>query len=185
MNCKDYIYKAHHGFIISYDEFLMLDDIPADMKQRGNKEYTVENCEYQRFVDSMDSVPDFNKPFNNASGLGRPLGTKNTWDGETFDSKWEYAFYRYQKDIKGAVIKRNHSEWYPYYDSLGKQRRFYYDFTVNNQPFEVKGIFHDLDYLKQQATYGIVTFVTDVDIKPMMKELDAKIPTWRNDCIEL
>lgn len=183
MTPKDYIQKAHHGFMISYDDDL--DEELVGLRQRSSNAYTVTKDDYKSFERSMDNEPNFDCPQTTASGLRGPQGTKNTWDGETFDSKWEYAFYRYHKEVCGDIIKRNHSEWFPYYDNNGKQRKFYYDFDVNSVPYEVKGIFRESDLLKQQSTAGIVVFVTGDDIKPMMKELDAKVPTWRTDCIEI
>lgn len=187
MNCKEYILKAHHPFFISFDDEETLQDIPAAMNQKPDTSYTVTKDDYSAWERSMDVEPNFDilPDGTTASGLRGPQGKRNTWDGEKFDSKWEYAFYRYHKEICGDIITRNHDEWIPYYDESGKLRKFYYDFIVNSQPHEVKGLFRESDLLKQQASSGIVVFVTGDDIKPMMKILDEKIPGWRTDCIEI
>lgn len=183
MNCKDYLFITHHGFIISYDDDDTLDEIDADMKQRGKETYTVTKEDYKAFERSINQEPDFDQPLQSAGGTHGPQGHKGVWDGIKFDSKWEYAFYRYHKEIAGNVIYRNKTEWYPYRDSAGMERRFYYDFTLNGQPYEVKGIFRERDLLKQQATSGLVTFVSGNDIKPLIKELNAKSPNWESDYV--
>ena len=96
---------------------------------------------------------------------------------------WEYAFYRYHKEIKGSVITRNETEYIPYIDENGKNRKFYYDFVVDGMPYEVKGIMRPTDMAKMQATGGQVTFVTKVEMQPILKELSQRYPNWKNDCI--
>ena len=109
--------------------------------------------------------------------------TKKEVEEYQFDSVWEYAFYRYHKEVAGNVITRNETEWIPYFDETGKQRKFYFDFLVNAVPYEVKGFFRPSDMAKMQSTSGQVTFVSKPDILPIMKELDKQIPGWRSDCI--
>lgn len=186
MNCKEYIMKAHHPFFISFDDEETLQDIPASMNQKPDTSYTVTKDDYSAWERSMDVEPNFDvlPDGKNASGLRGPQGKKGYYDGVKFDSMWEYAFYRYHKEICGDVITRNHDEWVPYYDEKGQQRKFFYDFVVNSIPYEVKGILRPSDLLKQQASSGIVTFVLGSEIKPMMKELDANSPNWREDYIE-
>lgn len=168
-----------------YDEDILesvKEEIPCDIRIVPKGTFKVTNDEYAEFIRSIDNDPPLPRPSKNATSLTGGQGKRNTYDGYNFDSFWEYAFYRYHKDVQGDVIIRNELEWIPYYDETGKQRKFYYDFIVNSFPYEVKGWFRPTDIAKQQATSGQVTFVSGDEIKPMMKELDAKIPSWRLDC---
>jgi hypothetical protein len=187
MNCKDYIFIAHHGFLVTDDDDDLLNEIRSisntgiPFKVRADNRYTVTKQDMESFERSFDYLPDFEQPSQNASGLKRPQGKKGSYMGVQFDSMWEYAFYRYQTDIMGHIVNRNSTEWFPYFDDNGRQRKFYYDFDDNGQPTEVKGIWRPLDLLKQQATNGQVIFVSGDDIKPMIKELNDKFPGWRDE----
>ena len=187
MKCKDYLFKMHHGLVITDDDEELLEELReiggTKIKVRADDRYTVTRSEYKSFEKTIGESLDLGVVQQNATSLRGPQGHRNTWDGCQFDSVWEYAFYRYHKELTGSVIIRNETEWIPYADENGKQRRFYFDFLLDSLPYEVKGIFRPSDMAKMQATSGQVTFVSKNEILPIIKELDDRIPTWRNDCI--
>lgn len=57
--------------------------------------------------------------------------------------------------------------------------KFYPDFTVDGSYYEIKGIYRTKDLLKKQATLGRVTFIGPDEIKPIIKEVYAKYPNWK------
>lgn len=187
MNVKECLFRMHHGVFISDDDDEMLQEFReltgAKFKMRPDDKYTADMQEYKTFERMIDRDLYLGIQQPNAAGLRGPQGHRNMWDGCQFDSIWEYAFYRYHKELAGNNITRNVTEWIPYFDENGKSRRFYYDFLLNGIPHEVKGIFRPTDIAKMQATAGQVTFISKVEIKPIMKELDINLPGWRNDCI--
>ena len=121
------------------------------------------------------------RPSGLTSGAGRTQGQQGIYKGIEFDSKWEYAYYRWATEIKNWVCVRNTSEWFNYRDEMGKTKKFYPDFKCNGQFVEVKGIFRANDLLKKEATFGKVEFIGPLEIKPIMKELREKIPKWLDD----
>lgn len=118
-------------------------------------------------------------------GVG-PQGTKGTdrKTGTHFDSVWEYAFWRYHKDILCDIIVRNKDCFFEYKNSQNEDKRFYPDFIVNGGYFEIKGIFRENDLCKKNATLGKVKFLDGNDIKPIIKELNKAIPNWRDDYVK-
>jgi hypothetical protein len=187
MTVKECLFKAHHGVHITDDDEDFLQEMRElggrPFKLRATDTFSVSKQDFAAFERSLDYIPDYDKPLPNSSGLGGPQGKRCTYDGCQFDSMWEYAFYRYHKEIKGSVITRNETEYIPYIDENGKNRKFYYDFVVDGMPYEVKGIMRPTDMAKMQATGGQVTFVTKVEMQPILKELSQRYPNWKNDCI--
>lgn len=108
-------------------------------------------------------------------------GQKCTYDGQSFDSMWELAFYRYHKEIMFHSVQRNYKDFVTYIDHTGEARKFYYDFVVNGEKYEVKGIWRDKDLAKKAACESFIHFVDKVQIIPMIKELNKKFPNWRDD----
>ena len=102
--------------------------------------------------------------------------------GIHFDSKWEYAFYVYAKNIEGWSIDRNNSDYLYYLDASGKRRKFYYDFIVNGQPYEVKGIFRANDTLKMEQCPQ-VTFIYGEQMKKILKLVRKEFPDWEKQFI--
>ena len=103
-------------------------------------------------------------------------------EGIHFDSKWEYAFYLYAKNIMGWSVDRNTSDYLYYLDAAGKRRKFYYDFMVNGCPYEVKGIFRANDTLKMEQCPQ-VTFIFGDSMKKMLKEVRKQFPDWEKSYI--
>ena len=108
-------------------------------------------------------------------------GQKCIYDGQFFDSMWELAFYRYHKEIMFHSVQRNYKDFVTYIDHTGEARKFYYDFVVNGEKYEVKGIWRDKDLAKKAACESFIHFVDKVQIIPMIKELNKKFPKWRDD----
>lgn len=154
------------------DETLKL---PADVAtpddlHRYVKSFTSEFDE----EDDIEKKKDLkNHSFQSISGTG---------DGVHFDSKWEYAYYRWAKDIRGYSIERNVSDYLYYLDAAGKRRRFYYDFMVNGCPHEVKGIFRANDVLKMEQCPQ-VKFIYGDEMKHIIKEVYKEFPDWETSYI--
>ena len=109
-----------------------------------------------------------------------PQGIKGEYEAIKFDSKWEYYFYRWCKDIKGYNVDRNKKSYIPYTDESSKLRKFYPDFIVNGQFYEVKGIWRPSDIAKRDQC-PTVTFLDGSDLKPLIKELKSKFPNVDKD----
>ena len=124
------------------------------------------------------------KPFGLSSGAGRKQGTQGLYKGIEFDSKWEYAYYRWATEIKNWSVTRNTSDFFNYRDAEGKNKKFYPDFKCNGNYVEVKGIYRENDVLKRNATLGKVQFIGPTEIKPIIKELKERIPKWLDDFTE-
>ena len=105
---------------------------------------------------------------------------KGTMRGIKFDSKWEAAVYLYYNDIKGIPVERNTVVKVPYTAADGKVRNFYPDFIIAGRLVEVKGYFRENDALKMEQ-HPEIEFLTAAEIKPIIKELDIKLPNWKND----
>lgn len=134
--------------------------------------------EESAYIDHIADIPDMG-PAATHSNRG-PQGTRCEYQGIVFDSKWEYIFYRYNKDLKGLVVERNKTDFLPYTDETGKRRKFYYDFRVNGLPYEVKGILRPADACKMNQCPN-VQFVFGDEINAMKKELDKHLPNWPKD----
>ena len=59
-------------------------------------------------------------------------------DGMEFDSKWELAYYLYERDVNHSEIKREPVH-IPYTDSNGKKHIYTPDFSNNGDLVEIKG----------------------------------------------
>lgn len=114
------------------------------------------------------------------TGMQGTKGVDKT-TGTHFDSIWEYAFFRYEKDIMAHVVSRNKDYYFEYRNDHNELKKFYPDFIVNGSYYEIKGIFRANDLCKKNATLGRVKFLDGEDIKPIMKELNKMIPNWRDD----
>lgn len=117
------------------------------------------------------------------SGGGRKQGTQGLYKGIEFDSKWEYAYYRWATEIKHMVVQRNTTEFFYYMTSDNKKQKFYPDFKVNGRFVEIKGRYRPNDVLKKESTYGSVEFIGPTEIKPIIKELRERIPNWQEDYV--
>ena len=157
------------------------EDIKVE-KQKGTFYAIPEEMEqYQKSLED-GILKNWEEPFANTPLRG-PQGQKGTYDGYKFDSIWEYAYYRWSKEIKGNLIERNRFE-YLEYDFDGQTKKFYPDFIENAQFVEIKGIWRAQD-LEKKAQHPEVTFLDGTDIKPIIIELNNKLPNWRNEYNEL
>lgn len=109
---------------------------------------------------------------------------KDKKTGVHFDSIWEFAFYKYHKEVCNHIITRNSDYYFEYTNDTGQKKKFYPDFIVNGGYYEVKGIYRPADICKKNATLGLVTFVDGNDIKPLMAELTKFNPEWRADFVK-
>ncbi len=119
-------------------------------------------------IEKLDKKDKKNHSFQSVSGSA---------EGVHFDSKWEYAYYVYVKNIQGGSIERNTDDYFYYIDAAGKRRKFYYDFVVNGCPHEVKGIFRANDVLKMEQCPQ-VTFIYGEEMKRIIKEVKKEFPEW-------
>jgi hypothetical protein len=140
--------------------------------------------EMEEYIDNMDHLTNLDCAINAALRPHGQQGTKGFADGERFDSYWEYAFYLYQKECNAAVVIRNHTDNFPYTDENGKLRKFYPDFIVNGNYYEVKGWLRPSDHCKMDQNPN-VNFVFGDDIKPMVQWLNQHHPKWRDEYQEL
>lgn len=144
-------------------------------------------AEWDEYLDNFDTIDDVKCAPNWTSGKGMQ-GTKGYGkDGTKFDSKWEYAYYIWKKDIKGEFIERNdHEDFIEYTDTNGKLRKFYPDFRVaDGYCFtEIKGIWRDADLCKKDQCPQ-VRFLDGNDLKPIIQEVNKKIPNWKDSYQEI
>lgn len=124
------------------------------------------------------------EPTLTITGRSKQQGVKGTAQGEKFDSKWEYIYYLYVKEVRGEYIRRNHEEWVPYYDENGKERKFYPDFCINGGYAEVKGRFRPSDLCKMEQ-HPEILFISADDMKEIRKEVYKKCPKWESDYIAI
>ncbi len=151
-------------------------------REKGIFYTTPEAIEGYQISLSDGEQKNWEKPFANTPISG-PQGQKGTYDGFKFDSVWEYAYYRWSKELKGNLIERNRFE-YLEYEFDGQTKKFYPDFIENAQFVEIKGIWRPQD-LEKKAQHPEVTFLDGNDIKPIIEELNKNIPNWRKEYSEI
>lgn len=123
-------------------------------------------------------------PITSKGGLGFTQGTKGNVGGISFDSYWEYGFYIYMTEIAHKVCERNTKDYFYYKNSEGKQAKFYPDFRVNGDFCEVKGIFRPDDYLKKEATRGLVKFYGPSEMKKILEKVNKYKPGWKKEYVK-
>lgn len=134
--------------------------------------------EMDRYIGEISEKIEFNHPIT--TPLKKSLIEKGTYDSVEFDSKWEAAFYIYFKEIKGCVVERNKEDYIIYLSSECKERKFYYDFKVNGMKYEVKGRWRNDDLEKRKQCPDVI-FYSAVEMKPILKAVNAFKPNWRSD----
>jgi len=136
--------------------------------------------EFEKYTEELNKLPKINI-FANTSLRKSKIKKGFNSRSEKFDSFFEFIFVQYMRQIKGYVVERNQkTHSLSYVDPSGKICKFYPDFIVNGQFYEVKGRFTDKDLEKQRQNPD-VTFVMSDDIKKMEAELDKNIQNWRED----
>ncbi len=129
------------------------------------------------------------KVFNYEKSGGLNFKPKNkksvTKSGVSFDSNIERIFYFYQKYIAHANIERNKSKYLIYTNSVGIATRFYPDFIVNGNFYELKGIVSRDDQCKRQQHPSVIWIVqtepTGAAILDSYKQkLTKLLPNWRS-----
>jgi hypothetical protein len=102
-------------------------------------------------------------------------------DGNSFDSFWEYTFFKYMRDVEGQSIERNKTDWIAYVGPDGKQHRFYYDFLCGGLKYEIKGQFRESDIEKMKQCPQVI-FIQGDEIKRMKEALTNKFgKIWEAD----
>lgn len=143
------------------------------------KRPTITAAEEDEEIAAYGKIKDTLRSFSN-TGIRGPQGKKGTnAEGIKFDSVWEFAYYTYKKQLKGEYIERNRTESLEYF-SDGKVLRFYPDFKTLTGYVEIKGIWREKDLLKQQQ-HPEVEFIDGSGMKPIIDELNKKLPNWRKD----
>lgn len=152
---------------IDMDEHLQL---PADVASPEDMKDYINSFKEDEPLDpeQKEKKTKKNHSFQSVSG---------TADGVHFDSKWEYAYYLYVKEIEGHSIERNTGDYLYYIDAAGKRRKFYYDFIVDGNPYEVKGIFRANDVLKMEQCPQVV-FIYGEEMKRILKTVNKELPGW-------
>lgn len=132
--------------------------------------------EMAAYIEMADTLDDEEVKANAPTGRVVQI-KKGSADGETFDSKWEYAVWLYYKYIDCTTIERNHSEFVFYTDETGKKRKFFYDFLVGGLPVEVKGRYRPSDICKMEQ-HPEIQFLDSSNIKGILKEVYKHFPDW-------
>ena len=179
MELKEYIEKLHKFPLIENDREILDSDLKIPL--RDITSHHVSKEDYLVYEKDMDCIPDYDIEPKANTAIHGPQGKKGSYDGIKFDSVWEYAYYRWKKDVKGEYVERNRTENFPYFID-GRERKFYPDFKVSTGVVEVKGIFREKD-LQKQAAHPEVEFIDSSKIKPIIKELNKELPDWRKDYI--
>lgn len=114
-------------------------------KKYKNGNYNLEklrkNSLKKRGFESPNSDPLVKEKQRNSKKIkyGNPYGPTSTrvfYEGLNFDSLWEVYFYIYHKE-KGSKIQRE--PFFLNYFVKGVSHRYYPDFKINGQLFEIKG----------------------------------------------
>lgn len=119
------------------------------------------------------------------AAMRRPIAKKGMAFGIKYDSFSEFVFYTYMTRVKHALVERNYKEHcLLYFDSYGKQRKYYPDFVVDGALYEVKGQFREKDKLKKEQ-HPEVSWLFQDDIDRMAAELDEKLGRqWRSEFVQ-
>ena len=127
-----------------------------------------------------------------SNGSGCPIcgdkkRAKYIYNDVSFDSSWELIFYFYHKQL-GNNIKRLDKSTYLLYEYIGKIHRWYPDFKIESQYYEIKpdaGNRFQKDTLlicdAKKKAYPDVIWAGDKDIKMMQKCIDIDIKQYRID----
>lgn len=115
-----------------------------------------------------------------STAIYSPQSKRCSYDGQSFDSKWEMYFYVFHKLIQCDNVIRNQTEFIWYFAPNGENRKFYYDFLVDGQPYEVKGIWRASD-VQKQAQCPQVHFVGKEEIMPMIDKVRERFPNIDKD----
>lgn len=130
-------------------------------------------------VKDLGRIPKVMDPVAN-TGIRGPQGKKGFGpDGTKFDSVWEYAYYVYKKELCGEWIERNRTDNLKYWVD-GKERDFYPDFKTLTGYVEIKGIWRPKDQMKRDQ-HPEVEFIDGSGMKPIIEQLNKKLPHWRKD----
>jgi len=141
---------------------------------------TLEEYEvYERECSEVGEVPVPKMTPYGHSNIKRGLSER----GERLDSGWEFTFLSYWRHVMGAVVERNELGYLLYVSVDGSIRKWFYDFVVNGELYEIKGQFRPDDYRKMDA-HPEVNWITDVHIRSYERELNARVPGWRDNFIE-
>lgn len=98
-----------------------------------------------------------------------------TYDGISFDSSWELAFYLYCKD-KEVQIERNKQGFPYFYD--GKKRLYYPDFIINgNEYIEIKGYVQPETKFKLESFPYKITLMTRDELQPIFEHVSKSYGT--------
>lgn len=143
--------------------------------------------EIKRIIKDITNLPSIKKytPVTSKCGLGKSQGTKGEARGMEFDSYWEFAWYIYQVDIQGNIVTRNTKDSFEYYNENNEKAKFYPDFKMHGQFYEIKGIYRPNDLLKKDATLGLVTFIGPEEMKSIIQAVYKHDPDWKTEYMEI
>jgi len=133
--------------------------------------------EYEEYERECSEVSDVPVPKMTPMGMST-IKKGMTERGESVDSFWEFCTITYWRHVRGSVVERNESDFLLYVAHDGQMRKWFYDFRIDGNPYEVKGQFRPDDYLKMES-HPEVQWITDVHIKEYERELNRVLPGWR------
>ena len=151
-------------------------DIRNYVKHRHKLPPDITEEEMSIYIEMADVLDDEELKANAAKGPVVKI-KKGSADGETFDSKWEYAVWLYYKYIECTTVERNHAEFVFYTDTTGKKRKFFYDFIICGLPVEVKGRYRPSDLCKMEQ-HPEIKFLDASNIKHILKAVYKEFPDW-------
>lgn len=97
-------------------------------------------------------------------GSGR--GICGWYKGFWCDSQWELAFIVYCLD-NNISIKRNQTGYKYLFE--GKEHKYFPDFIINNELYEIKGYFKAVDYVKHAAVKNLGLILHVLTFKDLIK----------------
>jgi hypothetical protein len=110
--------------------------------------------------------------------IGGGKGKQGHLDGWFLQSTWELAFYLFHRDA-GHRIQKLATQVSFVYEAEGRKHKFYPDFLVDGQLFEVKGPQDPYQEQKAECSLGLVTFLNkaalELTIFPWVREHYGKI----------
>ena len=153
------------------------DSYKAGAKKSGQnstgKASTIEK-EQERIAKITAKAKLNNGGYRKGSGRGKSGWYKGIW----CDSSWELAFVIYHLD-NNIPIKRNTD--YFEYEYLDKKHKYYPDFLVENNLYEIKGFYTEQTKIKLQSCENIII----IDKNSIDKYLDYTIEKYGKDFISL
>ena len=153
------------------------DSYKAGIK-KGGKNSTGKASTIEKEKERIAKITAKAKLNNGGCRRGSGRGKSGWYKGIWCDSSWELAFVIYHLD-NNIPIKRNTD--YFEYEYLDKKHKYYPDFLVENNLYEIKGFYTEQTKIKLQACENIII----IDKNSIDKYLNYTIEKYGKDFINL